>query len=113
MKKQSLKQFIWQEMEKKGYVSDSEVCKFLGKEPNFCTKAIYAQEYEALNYAKNYFKKYEEDKNTYIQSYKPNHKGAKTRFTLFNDKLIGEGRGYKIIKAYYEYLKEKEIKEKK
>ena len=43
--RQSLKQFVFEKMEKSGWVSDSELAEFQGKEPNWCQAEVYKSEY--------------------------------------------------------------------
>jgi hypothetical protein len=110
--KKTLKQFIFETMKEKGWVSDRELAKFCGdKEPSFSQAAIYQDEYSRLQNCKSQFEEYEDHPDTFIHKYKNNGKYFKTYFNLGNKTLLGENRFWKIPKNYYEYLKEKGIKE--
>lgn len=101
--KKSLKQFIFEEMKRKGYVLDKELAKFQGKEPNFYQASVYAGEYRKLEHAKEHFKVFEDDPNTILH-----HVGRKY---LIRDSSKAEGTGWWTIpKIYFDYLKEKGIK---
>lgn len=105
----TLKQFIFERMDKNNYVLDQEVSNFLGKEPNFSATAIYQQEWQTLNNQKLNFEDFIKEKGVYISKYKNSNKYSKTRYTL-SKKSMGN-QGWKITKSYFEYLKEKGIKE--
>lgn len=108
--KKTLKQFIYKEMEKGNYITDLQLAKFCGHEPNYYQAELYKQEYKRLQSAKDFFKEYEEHKDTTLHKYKNSYKWAKTRYYLENKTLLGENRSYKIPKIYYEYLTKKGIK---
>ena len=95
--KKSLKQFIFEKMKEEGYVSDKELAKFCGKEPNFYTASVYAKEWRNLESAKEYFDG-KIDSHTTISKF-----GRK-----YVIKIDKDYRG--IPKIYFEYLKEKGIK---
>lgn len=97
--KKSLKKFIWEEMEKKGYVLDWELAKFCGKEVNYYTAEVYKREYNLLNQWINN-NAYHNDPTSEI------HKGRRM-YLVRNEEIkkIDENRWMKIPKIYFEYLK--------
>lgn len=98
MKKKTLKKFIFEEMEKKGYVLDQEVYKFLGREPDYYTVSVYKTEFENL---RRYTEHFKDLPNKVIS------KGNR-KYLLRNS--MSEGLGwYKIPKVYYKYLKENNL----
>lgn len=107
MKKQSLKKWIWERLENGQSITDSDVAKFLGKEPNFYTVSVYSEEYRRLENAKEYFKQYETHSDTVITNYKSSWT---SKHYLQNETLIGENKSYRISKNYYDYLKAKGVK---
>ena len=66
----TLKQQIWDKLEKDGYITDSELAKIYGKEPNFYTAEVYKAEYFALKNAKEYFEKLENSGEAIIRGYR-------------------------------------------
>jgi len=98
--KKSLKKFIWEEMANKGWISDSELSKFCGGEPNFYTASQYSREYTKLNSAKSAFKDWEDDPKTVI------HKSIR-KYLIQRE----EGNQWTVIpKVYYNFLKKKGVK---
>lgn len=97
----SLKQFIWDKMEKGEYILDQDLASFVGKdkEVNFYTAECYKREYTAFNNDKNFFKDWETNPETIIAHYRRRYQISR-----------GENKWYKISKNYYNYLKEKGIK---
>lgn len=107
----NLKQFIFDRLEKGHYITDTDLAKFCKGEPNFYQAETYKQEFARLQKAKNDLAEYETHPYTKIHKYRPNRKHAKTLFALKNEILIGVGRMYKIPKVYFDYLKNKGLKE--
>lgn len=90
----TLKQFIFDKLEKGGYISDQQVYDFLGYEPNYMTIEAYKASYHRLKREIEFF----EGKN--ILSI------TKARGRYFAE--IGKGKGYYISKEYKNYLERKE-----
>ena len=104
--KKTLKQFIFNEMDKKGYVLDQELADFCGKEPNFYTAEQYKQEWQRLQWCLTSHN-FHEDDTTEI------HKGYRCYLVRNKEiKDIDENRWLKIPKIYFDYLKNKGRKNK-
>lgn len=110
--KKSIKQQIWDKLDKDGFCTDSELYKIYGKEPNFDTAEIYKAEYYVLKNAKERFAELIKNPEVRIMFYKPNYKGGRPRCSLSAGDYR-ENRWWKIPKGYFEYLKEIGIKEYK
>lgn len=93
----TLKQFIFKQMEKNGYVLDVEVARFTKKEFSFNTVEEYKREYKSLEWAKE---QYKDLKNPELK-----HSG---RRYLIRDKNW-EDNLYQVIPKSY-YLKRKNEK---
>jgi hypothetical protein len=52
----SIKQKIWDKLDKDGYCTDSDLAKIYGKEPNFYTSEIYKKAWLKLKLEKEEFK---------------------------------------------------------
>lgn len=105
----NLKQFIFNRMQENGYCLDIELAKFCNdngwneeRDIPFRQAEIYKTQYRSLENQKSQF---DEKENKVISSYKNSHKNAKTKYSL-RYKGMEEGTGYKITKAYFEYLKD-------
>ena len=96
-----IKQFIFKEMENKGYVLDQEVFNFLGKEPNYYTIELYKKEWLGFKRAKEYFIDFENNKNTIIRK-----SGRRYLIIIKMSESLG---WYLIPKSYFNYLKEKGV----
>jgi hypothetical protein len=53
----NLKQFVWKELDKKGYVNDDEIMKFTGKIESIIPAATYKSAWHSFNHFKDKFKK--------------------------------------------------------
>lgn len=49
----NLKKFVFEQMDKKGYVTDQEVATFIGGLPNFHTLEVYKYQWKKSNRLKN------------------------------------------------------------
>ena len=101
----NLKQFIFKELEEKGYVTDQATFNFLGKEPNFYTVQQYTDQWHSFNRAKKHWGEPTEDVVI--------HRGHRYCIIsameyVYNNNI---SEGYKIPRIYFEYLKEKGVKE--
>lgn len=90
--KRNIKKQIWSKLEKEGYITDMELAKIYGGEPNFYVAETYKQEYFNLKRDIEFFG----DTVCRIEKYMRSYKASTT--------YIGGG-WYKISKAYYEKLK--------
>lgn len=113
-RKITLKQFVFEKMAKGEYITDQSVARFLRannwseeRDIPYSSVETYKREYEMLEWQKSKFDDLEEKT---IHSYKNSYKHAKTKYFL-EYKGIGENRHQPITKAYFNYLKEKGIKE--
>jgi len=90
----SIKQKIWNKLDQDGYVTDSELAKIYGKEPNFYIAEVYKREWLNLQKDKEWFA----DKKIID---KHNHRG---RYFV---RIEGqeENAGYKVSKAFYLTIK--------
>lgn len=90
--KKDIKKRIWAKLEKDGYITDTELTKIYGGEPNFYVAETYKREYLNLKRDVDFFG----DTVCRIGKFRRSYK-ASTTYT---------GNGwYKISKAYYERLK--------
>jgi hypothetical protein len=98
--KKTLKQFIFNKLEKGEYILDQDVARFLGKEKevNYYTVEKYKKEYYRFKNAKERFEDFE---NKGIELSKVNRK------YLIRNNEMPEHQWFQIPKSYYEYLKEK------
>ncbi len=102
MKKTTLKSFIWDELDKKGYVLDRDIAKFRDK-VNWGTVEEYKRRHNTLNREIYDYGELEDDINTMIE-----RKG----YLLTNEKILGKDKAIKISKDYFDYLKERGVKVK-
>lgn len=51
--KKNLRKFVFEQMKKKGYVTDGEIVEYLGELPNFGTVETYKTAYKKEQYLKN------------------------------------------------------------
>jgi hypothetical protein len=95
----TLKQFVWQELEKKGYVLDQEIVRFTGRTDSLASAETYKTSYFSLKQYKAFFE--------------PKLKGKKYtiekvgRFYRLN---IEEKVFYKITKDFKDFLCQKKNK---
>lgn len=95
----TLKQFVFNEMDKKGYILDQELAKFCKGEPNFYTAEQYKEDWKRLNNCLSVHN-FHQDNTTEI------HKGYKCYLVRNKEiKEIDENRWLKIPKIYFNYLK--------
>jgi hypothetical protein len=87
------KQLIFRKLEKDGYITDTDLARIWGKEPNFQTAEIYKREFFNLKRDKEYFG----DKVCRIEKFRRSYKCS-------TDYKGNEW--YKISKGYFNYLKE-------
>ena len=92
----TLKQFIQESVDKGEYLSDQQVFKFLGEEPNWGTIEEYKREAITLKRDKDYFADLIESKNYKVEKHH--------RRYLIRDNAWRENEYKKISKAYYEFL---------
>jgi len=50
-----IKKRIWEKLDKDGYITDSELAKIYGKEPNWYTAIEYKRQWRKFNFDKEYF----------------------------------------------------------
>lgn len=53
----NLKQFVWQELDKNGYVLDQDIFRFAKKDNCLCAAATYKSAWHSFNHLKDTFKK--------------------------------------------------------
>lgn len=94
----SIKQKIWEHLDKNGDITDSDLAKIYGKEPNFYTAEVYKKEWENLKWClKNY--NFHLDKTTEIIK-------IKRRYFARNKQMKEEyGPSFMTIpKVYADYI---------
>ena len=100
----TIKQKIWDKLEKDNYITDTELAKIYGREPNFYTAEAVKSEYFSFKKYKEMFASIASEKNTVI-------KKAGNRRKRY---LIGKPKENKwsfVSSAYYSYLKSQGVKE--
>lgn len=93
----SIKQQIFSKLDKDGYITDTELAKIYGKEPNFDTAETYKEEWRRL---KNDRERFSET----IKSPTVILRGIKRRY-LIRDSKWDNTQWYKISKIYFDEIK--------
>jgi len=89
----NLKQFIWQELDKNGYVLDQNIFRFAKKDNCLCAASTYKQSYWVTRRTREHFEE---------RIKKEKWKVSKCNGGHYLDFKEGS---YKINKDYYDYLK--------
>ena len=88
----SIKQKIFNTLANKGYITDSDLYKIYGQEPNFATAEEYKRQWKSLSNDRAYF----ENKDiARIENYRRNYKAQ----------LRGEEFWHRISKMYFEEIR--------
>lgn len=82
----TIKQKIWDKMEKDGYITDQELALIYGKEPNFYTAEIYKTQWRNFTYDRDFFKNKDiVEKSHHCRRYLVRLKGMTSWYTVHKE----------------------------